>query len=90
MLITRSQLTQKGEYWIANQILTRGLHNGDDETLQYTTELMDKLERIKADNPTNDAIMDDMAGQAYVEHFASETFDRADRTVHANKVTKYV
>jgi vacuolar protein sorting-associated protein VTA1 len=49
---------------------------------------MDKLERIKADNATNDAIMDDMAGQAYVEHFASETFDRADRAVHANKVTK--
>jgi vacuolar protein sorting-associated protein VTA1 len=49
---------------------------------------MDKLERIKADNATNDAIMDDMAGQAYVEQFASETFDRADRAIQANKVTK--
>lgn len=49
---------------------------------------MDKLERIKAENATNDAIMDDMAGQAYVEQFASETFDRADRAIHANKVTK--
>lgn len=49
---------------------------------------MDKLEQIKAENSTNDAIMDDMAGQAYVEQFASETLDRADRAVHANKVTR--
>ena len=49
---------------------------------------MDKLEQIKAENAMNDAIMDDMAGQAYVEQFASETFDRAERAVHANKVTK--
>jgi vacuolar protein sorting-associated protein VTA1 len=87
-VIRTLQLTQKGEYWIANQILTRGLHNSDNETLQYTTELMDKLEQIKADNATNDAILDDIAGQAYVEQFASETFDRADRAVNANKVTK--
>ncbi|CZT08462.1 uncharacterized protein RAG0_13535 [Rhynchosporium agropyri] len=76
------------EYWIVNQILEKGLHNGDDETLQYTTSLMDKLEQIKADNATNDAIIDDVAGQAYVEHFALETFFRADRTIKANAVTK--
>jgi hypothetical protein len=46
--------------------------------------------KIKSDNPTNDAIIDDTAGQAYVEQFALETFQRADRTVQANKVTKYV
>ena len=34
--------------------------------------------------------MDDTAGQAYVEQFALETFMRADRTVKANKVTKWV
>jgi vacuolar protein sorting-associated protein VTA1 len=76
------------EYWIVNQILAKGLHNGDDETLQYTTTLMDKLEQIKAENSTNDAITDDMAGQAYCEQFGRETFDRADRAVHANKVTR--
>ncbi|PBP24967.1 hypothetical protein BUE80_DR004140 [Diplocarpon rosae] len=76
------------EYWIVNQILTKGLHNGDAETLQYTTTLMDKLEQIKADNSTNDAIIDDTAGQAYVENFALETFFRADRTVKANAVTR--
>lgn len=52
--------------------------------------LMDKLEKIKADNATNDAIVDDIAGQAYVEHFGLETFFRADRTVKANKVSKCV
>ncbi|CAL3972055.1 unnamed protein product [Diplocarpon coronariae] len=76
------------EYWIVNQILAKGLHNGDADTLQYTTTLMDKLEQIKADNSTNDAIIDDTAGQAYVENFGLETFFRADRTVKANAVTK--
>lgn len=71
-----------------NQILSKGLHNGDSETLQYTTDLMDKLEQIKADNATNDAIVDDTAGQAYVEQFALETFNRADRAIQADKVTK--
>jgi vacuolar protein sorting-associated protein VTA1 len=45
--------------------------------------------QIKAENATNDAIVDDTAGQAYVEQFGLETFQRADRAVQANKVTKY-
>ncbi|RDL33325.1 Uncharacterized protein BP5553_08764 [Venustampulla echinocandica] len=76
------------EYWVVNQILSKDLHNGDPETLQYTTTLMDKLEQIKAENPANDAIVDDAAGQAYVEQFALETFQRADRAVQADKVTR--
>lgn len=36
----------------------------------------------------DDAIIDDTAGQAYVEQFGLETFERADRAVQANKVTK--
>lgn len=47
-------------------------------------------EQIKAENPTNDAIIDDVAGQAYVEQFGLETFQRADRAVQADKVTKLV
>lgn len=78
-----------GEYWIVNQILAKGLHNADSECFTYTMALMDKLEKIKAENATNDAIIDDTAGQAYVEHFGLETFFRADRTIKANKVTKY-
>lgn len=41
-----SKLMNRGEYWIVNQILAKGLHNGDAETLQYTTTLMDKLEQV--------------------------------------------
>jgi len=40
-------LTLAGEYWVVNQILSKGLHNGDAETLQYTTTLMDKLEQVR-------------------------------------------
>jgi vacuolar protein sorting-associated protein VTA1 len=36
-----------GEYWIANQILAKELHNEDEETLQYTMGLMDKLEKVR-------------------------------------------
>lgn len=45
--------------------------------------------QIKAENAGNDAIIDDVAGQAYVEQFALETFQRADRAVQADKVTKW-
>lgn len=49
---------------------------------------MDKLEKMKADNLTNDAITDDVAAKAYIENFALETFNRADDAQRANKVTK--
>jgi vacuolar protein sorting-associated protein VTA1 len=81
-------LIATGEYWIVNQVLSKGLHNRDNETLTYTSNLMDKLEQIKADNATNDAIVDDTAGQAYVKEFGMETFQRADRAVQSDKVTK--
>jgi vacuolar protein sorting-associated protein VTA1 len=55
--------------------------------MAYTTTLMDKLERWKLENPANDAIHDDIAAQAYVEQFALETFERAEKQVRANKVT---
>ena len=58
--------------------------------MAYTTSLMDKLERWKAENAGNDAIHDDMAAQAYVEQFALETFERAEKQVRANKATALV
>lgn len=76
------------EYWILNQIISRNLQTQDSETYQYTTELMNKLEEIKSDTSVDDAITDDIAGQAYVEQFGIETFLRADRAVQADKVTK--
>lgn len=35
-----------GEYFIVNQVLSKGLHNADQECLVYTTSLMDKLEQV--------------------------------------------
>lgn len=49
---------------------------------------MDKLEQMKVDYAENNAITDDMAGHAYIEQFGQETFQRADRTMTANKVTR--
>ncbi|SLM40126.1 Vacuolar protein sorting-associate protein Vta1/Callose synthase, N-terminal domain [Lasallia pustulata] len=75
-------------YWAANQILSKGLHASDGESAAYLTKLLDKLEQTKAKNPSNDAIADDVAGQAYVEQFGLETFQRADNAVRATKASR--
>ncbi|KAL1864573.1 hypothetical protein Daus18300_007588 [Diaporthe australafricana] len=76
------------EYWVVNQILARNLHSTDAETLNYTTNLMDKLEQTKNEYANEDAIMDDATAQAYIEQFAQETLDRAERVIKAGKVTQ--
>ncbi|KAK3393313.1 Vta1 like-domain-containing protein [Podospora didyma] len=76
------------EYWVVNQILAKQLHTVNEEALRYTTGLMDKLEQTKAQYSNEDAILDDTAGQAYVEQFAQETLDRAEKVVKANRVTQ--
>jgi len=53
----------------------------------YTAGLMDKLEQWKTENKNYQAIHDDMAAQAYVEQFALETFERADRAMRGRKTT---
>ncbi|KAL1878132.1 hypothetical protein VTK73DRAFT_8012 [Phialemonium thermophilum] len=76
------------EYWVVNQVLAKQLHATDEQILAYTTHLMDKLEQTKTEYANEDAITDDVAGQAYIEQFAQETLDRAERAVRANKVTQ--
>ncbi|ROW04794.1 hypothetical protein VMCG_04910 [Cytospora schulzeri] len=76
------------EYWVVNQILARNLHNTDGDILNYTTTLMDRLEQIKNEYAAEDAISDDATAQAYIEQFAQETLDRAERVIKANKVTQ--
>ncbi|UPL02454.1 hypothetical protein LCI18_013388 [Fusarium solani-melongenae] len=76
------------EYHAVNQIVGKGLHNTDDETFEFTKTLIERLESTKTERADDDAIVDNVAGQAYVEQFANETFDRADRTLRANKVTR--
>ncbi|OJD29454.1 uncharacterized protein BKCO1_8000012 [Diplodia corticola] len=75
------------EYFIVNQIIAKGLHTADEECMQYTTTLMDKLEQTKAQHADNDAILDDVAAKVYIEQFALETFQRADNAVRANKAS---
>jgi vacuolar protein sorting-associated protein VTA1 len=76
------------DYYVLQQILSKQLHTADDETQAYALCLMDKLERCKAENAANDAIVDDLAAKAYIENFALETFKRGDDAQRANKVTK--
>jgi vacuolar protein sorting-associated protein VTA1 len=55
--------------------------------MTYTTTLMDKLERFKAENMGNDTVHDDVTAQAFVEQFALDTFNRADSAIRTNKAT---
>lgn len=80
--------TRKGEYHAVNQIVGKSLHTTDDDCFNFTKTLLERLEATKSERPDDDAIMDNTAGQAYVEQFAQETFDRAERTMKANKVTR--
>jgi hypothetical protein len=51
--------------------------------------LLERLEVTKNEYANEEAITDSATGQAYVELFAQQTFDRAERTLRANKVTRY-
>jgi vacuolar protein sorting-associated protein VTA1 len=53
----------------------------------YTAGLMDKLEQWKTENQNDQAIHDDMAAQAFVEQFALDTFERADKAMRGRKTT---
>ncbi|KAM0563055.1 hypothetical protein ACHAPJ_001899 [Fusarium lateritium] len=76
------------EYHAVNQIVGKSLHTTDDEAFEFTKTLIEQLETTKTERADDDAIIDNAAGQAYVEQFAQETFDRAERTMRANKATK--
>ncbi|RMZ87619.1 hypothetical protein DV736_g5154, partial [Chaetothyriales sp. CBS 134916] len=75
-------------YWIVNQILSKALHNTDQECLSYTSTLMDQLEKFKEENVDEPAVADDVVGKAYIEQFGLETFTRADNAVRANKASR--
>ncbi|RGP79552.1 vacuolar sorting-associated vta1 [Fusarium longipes] len=76
------------EYHAVNQIVGKGLHNSDDEAFEFTKTLIERLETTKTERADDEAIIDNAAGQAYVEQFAQQTFDRAERTLRADKVTR--
>ncbi|KAF5021147.1 hypothetical protein F66182_6847 [Fusarium sp. NRRL 66182] len=76
------------EYHAVNQIVGKSLHTTDDDAFEFTKTLIERLEATKTERADDDAIVDNAAGQAYVEQFAQQTFDRAERTLRADKVTR--
>ncbi|KAK0630278.1 Vta1 like-domain-containing protein [Bombardia bombarda] len=85
---TKAAQLQTAKPIVAYWCMSCQLHLTGEDILHYTTNLMDKLEQTKAKYADEDAILDDAAGQAYVEQFAQETLDRAERVVKANRVTQ--
>ncbi|EDU50771.1 short-chain dehydrogenase reductase sdr protein [Pyrenophora tritici-repentis] len=77
-------------YWIrfymVQRIIAGGLHSADDDCKAYTTDLMEKLEQAKADNPNEDALLDDTVACAYCEQFALQTLGKAEREMRENRV----
>jgi hypothetical protein len=77
-------------FHIVQKIIASGLHSADQECTAYTTHLMEKLEQAKAQNPDEDALLDDVAASAYCEQFALQTFAKGDKDMTENKATKCV
>lgn len=69
--------------------MTKSLHTASDDCFAFTKSLIERLEATKTERAEDDAVVDNTAGQAYVEQFAQETFSRAERAMRANKVTRY-
>ena len=44
--------------------------------------------QMKIEHADDDTIIDDTAGRAYVEQFAQQTFDRGEKVLRADKVTR--
>ncbi|KAF2831429.1 Sec1-like protein [Ophiobolus disseminans] len=72
---------------MVQKIIASGLHSADQECTAYTTDLMETLEQAKAQNPDEDALLDDVAASAYCEEFALTTFAKGDKDMTENKAT---
>ncbi|KAF2013485.1 DUF605-domain-containing protein [Aaosphaeria arxii CBS 175.79] len=75
-------------FYMTQKIIGKNLHVGDEEATKYTVDLMDKLETMKAEYPTEDALLDEVAAYAYCEQFALQVFSKGDKEIRENKVTK--
>ena len=73
-------------FYIVQRIIAVGLHSADQECTAYTTDLMEKLEQAKAENPNEDALLDDTVASAYCEQFALQTLAKAEREMAENRV----
>ncbi|CBX95503.1 hypothetical protein LEMA_P026550.1 [Plenodomus lingam JN3] len=72
-------------FYIVQRIISSGLHSADQECTAYTTDLMEKLEQAKADNPNEDALLDDTVASAYCEQFALQTLVKGEKEMAENR-----
>lgn len=75
-------------FYMTQKIIAKNLHLADAECTTYTTDLMETLETTKAQNPTDDALLDEVVAYAYCEQFALQVFSKGDNEVRGDKVTK--
>lgn len=81
-------LTITGDFKVVQTIIPTKLHTTNDECRDFTTQLIDKLEAARSQDPPNDAIVDEVAAKAYVEQFALETLQKADDAIHNDNATR--
>ena len=77
-----------GTYYAAQQGIALGAK--DPAVRGFLFELLDLLERVKAEIGKNDAITDDAASAAYVENFALRVFANADNEDRKGGSTRFV
>lgn len=77
-----------GEYHAVNQIVGKSLHTSDEDALSYTKRLIERLESMKVEHAGDESIVDNDVAKAYVEQFAQQTFDRAEKAMSADKATR--
>ncbi|PVI02490.1 DUF605-domain-containing protein [Periconia macrospinosa] len=75
-------------FYVVQKIISANLHSADNDCSAFTTDLMEKLEHTKAQNPTEEAYVDEEVAAAYCEQFALQTFAKGDKDMTANSVTK--
>lgn len=56
--------------------------------ISYFLHLRLRSSKVKAEQSDNDAIVDDVAGKAYVEQFGLETLERAENTMKQSRVSR--
>lgn len=74
------------------QILGQNLHQSSSEVAEFSSNLLDEVERFKnealADEKYQSIINDEQTAQVYVENFALKVFAKADNEVREQRTTK--
>ena len=77
-------------YYAVQEAVKEHSKDKDHEVLAFLMALMDKMEADKKALAGNEAITQDIVGQAHVESFALKLFDYADQQDRAGKADKRI